>query len=168
MQSAAEIPRNLRDQEVSPLSKSLSNPLVEELMVMKQRMDTLYAQNFHDLQEQAEAKQQPVDWEPLVDIWESEESWTAQVDLPGVSDEDLNLEIDNNTLMIKGTRTVRASAPEAEELQAERPAGPFSRSVTVPDEPLRGPVKAQLHQGVLTIEISKNPQAARKITVRRG
>jgi HSP20 family protein len=150
------------------LSKSISNPLVEELMVMKQRMDALYAENFRDVLEQAETDSQLVNWEPLVDIWETEDSWALQVDLPGVSEADLNLEIDKNTLLIKGTRTVRAPIPNAKGLQAERPRGQFLRSVAVPDETSRGPVTAQLDQGVLTIEISKIAQAAHKITVRRG
>jgi HSP20 family protein len=153
-------------QEGGPLTKLAANPLVDELLVMKQRMDTLYAESFGATQKQNESPETKEDWVPALDILETEDAWMALIDLPGVADEDLQLEIENLRLTVKGVRRTGRARNNAQILQAERPSGRFNRVVTLPETAASDQVKAELINGVLTIEIPKNGQNVRKIPVR--
>jgi HSP20 family protein len=153
-------------QEGDPLTKLAANLLVDELMVMKQRMDTLYAESFGATREQTESPETTEDWEPAMDIVENEDAWMALIDLPGVADEDLQLEIESTRLTIKGVRRRSGTRANAQVVQSECPIGRFSRAVTLPETAAREQVKAELSNGVLTIEIPNNGQTARKIPVR--
>jgi len=91
-------------------------------------------------------------WAPAVDIHESEDSVVIAVDLPGVNREDIDLQVDSDTLTIRGQRK---ASQEGRTVRLERPAGRFERSfrIGVPIEPAR--VEATYRSGVLQVSIPK-------------
>jgi HSP20 family protein len=145
-----------------------------QLQEMKQRMDQLFTESFESRKPRSDAAEtsEHLDrWEPLMDIWESEGSWLLVMDLPGVADEDLQVEFAENKLTVKGVRKPMHGPEERKAAQIERPQGAFSRTFVLPGKIRQETIKAELRQGELTLLISKEPgpQAARqRVEVRSG
>jgi HSP20 family protein len=151
------------------VSKRVDNSLIQELLGMKKRMDALYAESFMDSGEvpgTPDADATAADWEPPADVWETAEHWTGVVELPGVAEDDLQLEVSNNLLTVKGQR--KPSWPEhgVQVTRRERPTGYFSRSLALPESVAADRIRAEFKQGLLTIEVPKNSGSPRKILVR--
>lgn len=149
------------------MNKPADRALLEELMGMKKRMDSLYAERFAErLQESSTDDPYPV-WQPLMDVYETEAVWTAVVDLPGVVEENLEVKVERSRLVIQGTRSGSPKQPDdATAIRNERPTGRFHRELALPENLSGDQIKAELNRGVLTVQIAKKAQAGRKITVR--
>lgn len=106
------------------------------------------------------------DWLPSVDISELEDSFVLSVDLPGVAKEDISISLENNVLTIQGARDFKSEEGATGYHRIEKAYGQFSRSFSLPSAVQPGRVKANLHQGVLTIEVPKSEAARpRKIAI---
>jgi HSP20 family protein len=105
-------------------------------------------------------------WRPLVDIFETESGVAILVDLPGVSKEDVSVEVKENILTIKGDRVATEIVDEQNYYRRERICGNFQRSfamrgVVAPDK-----IKASFKNGVLKIELPKPvEEKPRQVTV---
>jgi HSP20 family protein len=105
-------------------------------------------------------------WRPLVDIFETESGVAILVDLPGVSKEDVSVEVKENVLTIKGDRVATEIVDEQNYYRRERICGNFQRSfamrgVVAPDK-----IKASFKNGVLKIELPKPvEEKPRQVTV---
>jgi HSP20 family protein len=149
------------------LTKLADRALLEELMGMKKRMDSLYAERFTERTQESSGDDHSSVWKPLVDVYETEGDWNAVVDLPGVVEENLVVNVERSRLVIQGTRYSSATAPDdATAIRNERPMGRFRRELVLPEKLIGDQVKAELNRGVLTVKIAKKAEAARKITVR--
>ena len=91
-------------------------------------------------------------WVPPVDIHERDDSLVLLVDLPGFTREEIDLQVDGQTLTLRGAR-VRTQPGRG--LRLERPIGRFHRSfrIGVPIDPSR--VEAAYRDGVLEISLPK-------------
>jgi HSP20 family protein len=101
---------------------------------------------------------QAADHGPAMDLYEDEHNFYARFELPGFSKKDVDVELENGVLRVRGER--QSSAEEASS------AYRFDRSVSVPDgvDPER--ISAQLKDGILTIELPKaEARKARAIDV---
>src|ERR671939_1275944 len=109
-------------------------------------------------------------WLPAVDVYETENAFVVEADLPGVHQENVELSFEHNTLTIKGTRGPTIQAPEKGELRvytAERVHGAFARAVRLPDYVEGDKIEANYSNGVLTVTIPKTPSALpRKIAIK--
>jgi HSP20 family protein len=141
------------------------NPLVDELLSMKQRMDTLYAQSFRESAVPADPATGEETWMPAVDCWEVEGSWMILVDLPGVLEKDLEVSLDQGRLAIRGERRAAPGVQGGRQTRAERPQGVFALSIALPQAVASDDIRAELRQGVLTLEISRKPANARAVRV---
>ncbi|MEJ5348909.1 MAG: Hsp20/alpha crystallin family protein [Desulfosoma sp.] len=138
---------------------------INELFSMKERMDALYQDTVQAVQPDTDmAEAMPV-WEPVADVFENEEKWTAVVDLPGVSKADFSLELVQDTLVLSGTRP-EGMDKSYETILRERPSGPFKRQWSLPENIEQEKVSADYRDGVLTIVVPKTPVASRKVPVR--
>jgi HSP20 family protein len=149
----------------------LSNPadraLLKEMMGMKKRMDSLYAESCAERVQGPSTDESTSVWQPLVDVYETGSDWTAVVDLPGVDEEHLEVNAEPSRLIIQGTRYGSPKQPDdAVAVRNERPLGRFRRELALPENLSRDQVKAELNRGVLTVQIAKKAQAVRKIIVR--
>lgn len=109
-------------------------------------------------------------WMPPVDIYEIENAFVVEADLPGVHPENVDIQFDRNTLTLSGTRA--ATLPSGEKktqlrvFSAERASGAFSRSVRLPDHVDADRIEATFAEGVLKITIPKSSVAlTRKIAI---
>src|SRR5919202_1854994 len=75
-------------------------------------------------------------WLPPIDVYETESAFVVEADLPGVHPENVEINFEQNTLTLRGTRAPTLQAPEKGELRAymvERTSGAFARSVRLPE-----------------------------------
>ena len=109
-------------------------------------------------------------WVPPVDIYETEQAFVLEADLPGVHTENVDIQFDRNTLTISGTRGATLPAKEKTQLRvfsAERVSGSFSRSVRLPEHVDAEKIDASFSGGVLTVQVPKSKGALpRKISIR--
>lgn len=106
---------------------------------------------------------------PAMDAWETEQAFVVQVDLPGVSADQVDVSFDRNTLAIKGTRGATLPADEQGEHRvffAERTPGQFTRTLRFPQWVDSAKIEAKFADGVLTVTVPKSEAAKpRKIAV---
>ena len=101
-------------------------------------------------------------WAPSVDIYENEQELVVKADLPDVDPKDLDIRVENNILTIRGERKFETKADEANYLRVERAYGAFSRSFSLANTVNSEAIKADYHDGVLTLTIPKREEAKPK------
>ena len=99
---------------------------------------------------------------PPVDIYEDEQSLVLKLDVPGMNEEDLNVQLENNTLTISGERKFEKEEKEENFHRIERRYGAFARSFTLPDTVDTGKVEAGYENGILKIRLAKRAEAKPK------
>lgn len=87
---------------------------------------------------------------PLVDIYETSDSFTVEVELPGCRREDISLSICCSTLVVEGTPRDE-SAPGVNYICLERPTGRFCRAIEIPPAANLSEAKARYGRGLLTV-----------------
>ena len=100
-----------------------------------------------------------------VDVRVDENGYVISAFLPGVNPEDLDIQVVNNTVTIKGE--IKLDRNEGEHyLIAERPSGRFFRSIELPDDLDSEKAEADLKNGVLTLQVPKSEMSRpRKIKI---
>jgi HSP20 family protein len=94
-------------------------------------------------------------WLPAVDVWETENELVLSFDLPGISEDKVSVELDDNVLTVSGERE-RAQEHSSERFyRFERRFGSFSRSVTLPAGVTENDIAANYNDGVLEIRVPK-------------
>lgn len=103
----------------------------------------------------------PLGWAPAIDIGENTEELTVKAELPGVKKDDVRVTFDDGMLTIQGEK--RAEKREKDEkkqyLVYERNYGSFARSFTLPSPIDEKGIKAEFHDGVLTVHLPKTVEA---------
>lgn len=108
-------------------------------------------------------------WSPAVNVEERDEELLLTAELPGMSEDDVEIEIENNVLTISGEkRHEREQGEEEGRVHVwERVYGAFQRSFTLPRTVEAEDISAEFRNGVLSIRMPKSPQAKpRRIEVR--
>ena len=141
------------------------NPL-QDLMVLQDRMNRLF-EDATQRRSQAETSSgdefERADWTPASDIYETDSGYVIAMDLPGIDREALEIDIDDNRLTIKGTRSIS----ELKQHRSERPRGRFLRTFSVPGAVDQGKIKAEFKDGVLLITLPKrSEQKIKKIDIK--
>jgi HSP20 family protein len=94
-------------------------------------------------------------WVPPVDLVEAEDHFVLKADLPGLSEEDVSIEVSDGTLTISGERSAEHGATERGWYRIERSFGSFNRSLTLPDGVDPDAIDASFSDGVLEVRIPK-------------
>jgi HSP20 family protein len=143
------------------------NPL-QDLIVLQDRMNRLF-EDATQRRSQAEAgagagdEFERADWTPPSDIYEAESGYVIAIDLPGIDRQALEIDIDENRLVVKGTREIR----ETKQHRSERPRGRFLRTFSVPGSVDQGKITAEFKDGVLQITLPKRTeQKSKKIDIK--
>lgn len=103
-----------------------------------------------------------------MDVAETDQVFEVKVDLPGFNADDVDIQIDNNTLSIRGTRSEESEEQDEEKQyhRVERYSGSFARSVVLPSAINEDETAAEFKDGVLKIVIPKSEEAKpRKISI---
>ena len=97
-------------------------------------------------------------WIPAMDLVETGDHYVLRADLPGLSDEDVTIQLQDNVLTVSGERKAEHETQQEGYYRLERAFGDFSRSVTLPDGVDPDAVQAHFDRGVLEIRIRKPEQ----------
>lgn len=141
------------------------NPL-QDLMVLQDRMNRL----FEDATQRRTAADatsndsfERADWAPAADIYETDTGYLIALDLPGIDRDALEIDVDDNRLLVKGTRMIE----ESKQHRAERPRGKFLRTFSVPGSVDQSRIGAEYKDGVLRIRLPKrNEQKPKRIDIK--
>ena len=97
-------------------------------------------------------------WMPAMDLLETGDHFVLRADLPGMSEEDVNIELEDSTLTISGERKSEHESSEEGYYRVERASGSFQRSLTLPKGVDPEAVTASFDRGVLEVRIPKPEQ----------
>jgi HSP20 family protein len=97
-------------------------------------------------------------WMPAMDLVETGDHFVLRADLPGLSEEDVSIELEDSVLTISGERKVHETTEREGYSRVERAFGTFSRSLTLPQGVDPEAVTASFDRGVLEVRIPK-PEA---------
>ncbi|MDU0459302.1 MAG: Hsp20/alpha crystallin family protein [Geobacteraceae bacterium] len=131
------------------------NPL-RELRTMQDQMNRLLNLSWnHDLP--GEDIKEGI-WQPAVDIYETGESIVIKAELPDVDQKDIDVRIEDNTLILRGERKHEDEVKKENYHRIERYFGTFQRSFTLPATINQDKVEANCEKGVLTITLPKKEE----------
>lgn len=107
-------------------------------------------------------------WVPPVDIRETSDALTFVAEIPGMKEEEIEVELVGDVLTIRGKREHRAEESQDDFVRVERSYGAFQRTFTI-DVPVdRESVEATYEDGVLTLRVPKAPGViGRKVEIKR-
>ncbi len=126
-----------------------------DLMAMQDRMSHLFDETLSRIWKEEVPRRI---WSPPVDILERENEVILKVDLPEVSQSDIEIKVEENTLMIQGERKFIKEEPQENYLQIERPYGTFQRTFAIPRMIDLERIKAAYKDGVLRIALPKRKE----------
>jgi HSP20 family protein len=108
-------------------------------------------------------------WIPAMDLVETGDRYVLRADLPGLSDEDVTVQLEDNVLTISGERKAEHETQQEGYYRLERAFGGFTRSLTLPQGVNPDGVQAHFDRGVLEIRIPKPEQKKpRHVQIRLG
>ncbi|HWG07388.1 MAG TPA: Hsp20/alpha crystallin family protein [Solirubrobacteraceae bacterium] len=97
-------------------------------------------------------------WIPAMDLVEQENEFVLRADLPGVNEDDVEVELEDNVLTISGERASEHEEKREGYHRIERSSGRFSRSLTLPEGVDPDSIHARFENGVLELTVPKPAQ----------
>jgi HSP20 family protein len=108
-------------------------------------------------------------WVPAMDLVEGDDQYVLRADLPGLAEQDVQVEVESGVLTISGERNAEHSDEKSGYRRIERSYGSFKRSLTLPEGVNADAVGASFDKGVLEVRIPKPEQIKpHKVTVAVG
>ena len=106
---------------------------------------------------------------PAVDIVENDNAYLLKAELPGLSPDNIDVQVENDVLTVRGERKHESEDERGGYRRVERSYGSFARSFVLPKGTKIDAIDAQVEHGVLTVTIPKAPVAtARRVEVKGG
>lgn len=132
-----------------------------DLMTIQDRMNRLFEQTLSRTQGEAEGIT-PSTWAPAVDILETPDSIVMKAELPGLKKEDIDIQVRDNTLTLRGERRFDKEEKQENYLRIERAYGSFQRAFTLPTTIQQERIRAVFRDGVLELTLPKAEEAKPK------
>jgi len=137
---------------------------IRDLISIQERVNRLFEDVLVDMESTGEGGS--VSWSPRVDIYETDDEFVVNAELPGVNEKALDIKVEGNTLVIKGYRP-HVHGMSSEESggryhMVERTYGAFKRSFLLPEGVDAAGITAMLRDGVLTIVLPKRSKEPAK------
>jgi HSP20 family protein len=108
-------------------------------------------------------------WVPTADVWETEDEVVYALDLPGIPEENISVELEDGALTITAERTREQTVEDGKYYRVERRFGTFSRTIGLPQGVGEDAVMADYKNGVLEVHVKKPEQPKpRKIEIGLG
>ena len=124
--------------------------------VFKREMDRLFDRFFEPRWDEFELVGE---WAPRVDVSETKDAVVVKAEMPGMEQKDINVELENQVLTIKGEKHQEKEEKGERFHRTERSWGAFSRTFRLPAAVEGGKVNATFKNGVLTVTLPKAPTA---------
>jgi HSP20 family protein len=141
---------------------------VRELSTVQSEMNRLF-NTFFDTPTQTNGAATVRRWIPAMDLVEAGDEFVLRADLPGLGEDDVKIEVQDNVLTISGERKSEHEERKEGYYRVERSSGAFSRTLTLPEGVDAESVKASFDKGVLEVRIPKPEQRKpRRISIAVG
>ncbi len=138
------------------------------MTLMKYRPRNLFKSHFNDLFDDffdsyvnPEEELRNTGW-PLVDIEEKEKGFEISAEVPGMTKKDIEIEINNNLLNIKGEKKEESEESEKNYHRKETFEGKFCRTFRLPETIDEEKIKANFENGILKVHVPKSPEKGTK------
>lgn len=108
---------------------------------------------------------------PSLDLSSTEKEYTVTVELPGVEQEDVTLQLEGDTLVIRGEKKHEEKESKKDFYRVERSYGSFQRTLSLPQDADQDGIQAKFDKGVLTLTIPRRsdaPRLSRSIEIGQG
>ena len=139
------------------------DPFFEEILPLRNKVDRIF-NKFFDVAE--EPMLTTAKWAPVADIIETKDNFIVRAELPGVEEKDINVEIENNVLTLKGERKLETKTEEKDFRRIERNYGQFMRTFTLPPNVITDKITAAYANGIIEVIVPKKEEAKpKKITL---
>ncbi len=132
-----------------------------EMSALQERMNRMLT-DFRARAPLGEEEMAQGSWIPAVDIYETKDAIVLNVELPGVTKEDISLEAKESTLTLRGEKKLEKDVKEESYHRMERTYGSFMRAFTLPGTMQQDKVKAKFKDGILEVTIPKAEEAKPK------
>lgn len=127
---------------------------LREVATLQNEMNRLFG-SFFDTPTAGNGSTPAQRWIPPMDLVESEDHFVLRVDLPGLAEEDVKVELDDRILTVSGERRATHEDKGEGYYRLERASGAFSRSLTLPEGVDAEAIAASFDRGVLEVRIPK-------------
>ncbi len=128
---------------------------IRDIMSVRDEMNRLFGEVFGRTNGGQEGSWFSGAWTPPVDIYETDEALILQVELPGLSKDEVSVELKDNTLVLRGERKHSHEVKEENYQRMERTYGAFQRSFVLPATVDQNRVMASFKDGVLELKLPK-------------
>jgi HSP20 family protein len=95
------------------------------------------------------------EWSPQIDLYETENAFILEADLPGVQEKDVTVAVDNGHLLLRGQRSVTRQLSQRNLHYSERRSGSFLRRIPLPISVDQAHLQVEFASGVLRISLPK-------------
>ena len=133
--------------------RSIARRPIQDLFSIHSDMNRLFDQWARPARYRAEGES--LDWMPVVDILEADGHVEIRAEMPGLSEQDVQVSVTDDVLTLRGEKTQESEAEDKKYHRVERSYGRFQRSFTLPANLNAGDIKAKFTNGVLTVSIPK-------------
>ena len=108
-------------------------------------------------------------WTPAVDVWETENELVYAFDLPGIPEDKISVELEENALTVSAERERKEEVSNDRFYRFERRFGSFSRTIGLPQGVNEDSISAEYRDGVLEVHVAKPEEPKpRRIQVGTG
>jgi HSP20 family protein len=140
-----------------------------ELHSMQSEMNRLFGSLFDSPTPRNGVRTSQRRWIPAMDVAETDDHYVLRADLPGLSEDDVHVELEENILTISGKRSSAHEESKNGYHRVERSYGSFSRSVALPEGVDADGIHANFDKGVLEVKVAKPEQIKpRKVAISVG
>lgn len=141
-----------------------SNPWIE-IKNMRDEMDRIMSETMNLRMKSGRQTSRLSLWQPVADLYETGQHLVLEIELPGVFQENINLEVQSNQLMVYGEKILEKEASGAAYQMLERSYGPFSRVFMLPDWIETSEINAVFKDGILRISMPKTSRQKEPLSI---
>ncbi|MFP4400233.1 MAG: Hsp20/alpha crystallin family protein [Desulfonatronovibrio sp.] len=137
----------------------------QEIISMRDKMDKIMNETMNFKMETRTRKNRLSLWQPLTDMFETDSHIVLEMELPGVFQENINLEIQGSQLVVYGEKKLEKEASGSAYQMLERSYGPFSRVFKLPENIDPSTVAAVYKNGTLRVSILKTDKFKKRVSI---
>jgi HSP20 family protein len=127
-----------------------------DVVTLRERMNRMFEDVFSGRTDDKELT--PTSWAPAVDIYETENELVLSAEIPGLSEKEVEIKVEDNTLTLKGERRFEKETKEENYHRIERSYGSFYRAFTLPNSIDPDKIQAEHENGVLRVSMPKRQE----------
>lgn len=145
--------------------RSLSRFGADPMVGFRKAMDRLFEDFTSDFDEIV-----PASWSrtlqsftPKLDLEERDDKIVLTAELPGLTDKDVQVEVNKDYLTVKGEKKSVREEKDKNNFFSERSYGSFERTIRLPSEIIKDKIDAAVKDGILTVTLPKSPEAKKDV-----